>query len=152
MEEKQLNQLLDTSISLIEMDILRLTKENLHTNIESVEDDKCFLIHLESVLNLNILISEGGESTFCIDDVMPIHIAFCPESSMLKIWGVVFWLNKPKDYIVNKSGKDPLYCEFSLTKDVRLIQMKCGDFNVVDMNKYDSYVVSDFDWIFNFFD
>ncbi|MCU0439837.1 MAG: hypothetical protein MUC49_18290 [Raineya sp.] len=86
---------------------------------------------------------------FCADDVLTKKI-IVENYQILKFWGVIYWLETPIFYKINKSGLDPFYAEFTLTNNSLSLKKLCfGDWDEINLNKHD-WVNMHIDWIYNF--
>ena len=105
---------------------------------------------LGAMLNLQINIHDEAANQFCVDSIIP-RVGMVSEGGRFTCWGIIYWLSTPKDYPINKSGKDPFYCAFeSDNGQLRLLSMCCGDYNLTNVDKYYLLHQVDFDWIFSF--
>lgn len=71
---------------------------------------------------------------FTADDVMPSMVV--ANHNRISFWGYTYWLSTPNDYPINRSGKDPFYCEFSMENDQLTIPIICsGDNDLINIDK-----------------
>lgn len=103
---------------------------------------------LAGMLDCQIALKDANNAIyFCADDILAKQIII-EENNMIKFWGIVYWLETPKDYEINKTGQDPFYAEFKLKNGVvSIIKMKCGDYNLTNLDKVWWFDL-DLNWIF----
>lgn len=86
---------------------------------------------------------------FCADDVLAKKMII-EDNCLLKFWGIIYWLEVPAFYKINKSGVDPFYAEFILVNNKLSLKKLCfGDWDETNLNRYD-WVNMDLDWIYHF--
>ncbi len=106
---------------------------------------------LSRLLHVQINLNESPEiaGSFGADDVMIRQIKM--ENDILKLLGGVDWFYTHKDFPSISSGLDPIYCEFQLKKDsLKLITLKCGDYNSNDIQFIHWIDMFDIEWILDY--
>lgn len=104
---------------------------------------------LVSILQCKILLEDDGCGNLCGDDILAKQI-IVEKDGLMKLWGIIYWLQPPAHYEINKSGLDPFYAEFRLrNKKLTVEKMKCGDYEKTNLNRV-WWFDFELDWIYDF--
>ncbi|MDJ1471477.1 hypothetical protein QNI19_27320 [Cytophagaceae bacterium DM2B3-1] len=105
---------------------------------------------LASLLEYKITIEDNkNANSFCADDILAKQV-IVEEDGLLKFWGIIYWLDTPPEYEINKTGQDPFYAEMRIVNDTLKIEwIKCGDYNLTNVDRY-WWFDMEMDWIYEF--
>lgn len=105
---------------------------------------------LARLLDCKITIEDNeNANSFCADDILAKQV-IVEEDGLLKFWGIIYWLETPQEYEINKTGQDPFYAELRIVNDtLKIERMRCGDYNLTNVDRY-WWFDMEMNWIYEF--
>lgn len=123
-----------------------------YLQLEGIVDLEKYPLHVDFSHQLECFINAKMAhiaSNFCNDGVVVRQLEVS-SNALLKIWGHTYWLGRPINHIINKSGKDPFYCEIVVSPNqTKITSLYFGDYGLLNIDKYWSWFDLDIDWIYH---
>jgi len=104
---------------------------------------------LISLVQNLIAIADNPKAKYFGADTIIAHQIIITNNTM-HFWGKIYWLETHSDYIVNQSGRDPMFATFTLQQDAIAVQaIKFGDYSATNIDKV-WWFDMELDWIYEF--
>jgi len=119
--------------------------------VNTIEFPDFFTAHLlADLVNMSVRIHDPQNTQyFCANNVLSKKVILS-QNRTLQFWGIIYWLQTPASYTVNKNDSDPLYAEFVLVNQKLSLKKLCfGDWDALNLNEHDWFNM-DLDWIYQF--
>ena len=104
---------------------------------------------LALIINCKFSSSDDKQSrSFGADDIIAIQLEV-DNNEILKYWGKINWLSKPKDHECYKSYQDPFYGELKLNNNgLEIEKAMFGDFDKTDLEGL-HWIETEMNWMYD---